>query len=162
MTSKVTSGSSVKKNESISLIERYALPYYSSCILSIIIWTVYFHANEPAYMVALAFTLPMLGKLFANDSYPVLNSIEHNRNIFQVFPLVANVLFTWITIAIIFIDYPVKGYTTQQQIQFFLTLLLLVPGSIDASHELIHRPQWPFKVLGFVNMALFQFTVYPI
>lgn len=113
-------------------------------------------------MVALAFTLPMLGKFLANDSYPVLNSIEHNRNIFQVFPLVANIIFTWITIAIIFIDYPVKGYTTQQQIQLFSTLLLLVPGSIDASHELIHRPQWPFKVLGFVNMALFQFTVYPI
>lgn len=165
MTSKVTfdcPSSPMQKKESISVMERYALPYYSSCILYTIVWAVYVHTNEPAYMLAIAFTLPMLGKFFPNDSYPVLNSIEHNKNIFQVFPLVANILFTWITMGIIFIDYPVKEYTTQQRIQLYSTLLLLVPASIDASHELIHRPQWPFKILGFINMSLFQFTVYPI
>lgn len=79
-----------------------------------------------------------------------------------MFPLVANVLFTWITLAKLFIDYPIKGYSGTQITQLVVTLLFTLTASIDASHELIHRPQWGFKVLGFINMAVFQFTVYPI
>lgn len=81
---------------------------------------------------------------------------------FQVFPLIANILFTWVTLAKVFIDYPIKDYSRTQISQLVVTLLFTVPASIDASHELIHRPQWGFKILGFLNMALFQFTVYPI
>jgi len=41
-------------------------------------------------------------------------------------------------------------------------LAYLISPSIDASHELIHRPDFIFRAIGYVNMALFQFTVYPI
>lgn len=34
--------------------------------------------------------------------------------------------------------------------------------SINASHELFHKPQQFAQILGTVNMALFQFSVYPI
>ena len=78
-----------------------------------------------------------------------------------MFPLVAHIILTWITVIKVFIDYPFKEYNDTQDFQAFMTLLYLLPASIDASHELIHRPQMGFKIFGFLNMALFQFTVYP-
>ncbi len=34
--------------------------------------------------------------------------------------------------------------------------------SIDAAHELIHRPENHFKILGFLNMTVYLFNAYPI
>ena len=62
----------------------------------------------------------------------------------------------------VFIDYPFKDYTTYQCVQAYIALMFLLPGSIDAAHELIHRPQTGFRIIGFLNMAVMQFSVYPI
>jgi len=48
-----------------------------------------------------------LGKFLPQDSYPVLHSKEHNRSIFQVFPLVAHSLLTWAAVVFVFTDYQV-------------------------------------------------------
>jgi len=37
----------------------------------------------------------------------------------------------------------------------------MMTPSIDAAHELIHRHETILRALGFTNMALFQFSVYP-
>jgi alkane 1-monooxygenase len=127
----------------------------------LIVWAVYLNTKEPAYTAAMVITIPQLGRLLPKDSYPVFNSSQHNKNIWQVFPLVVHVLFTWTTIAYLFVTYPFKDFTWIQCWQLYVTLLFIVPASIDAAHELIHRPQMGFKAVGFVNMALFQFSVYP-
>lgn len=53
-----------------------------------------------------------VGKLLPKDSSPVTHSAEHNKNIFHVFPLVADILFVWVTMAKIFVDYPFKNYNS--------------------------------------------------
>lgn len=55
--------------------------------------------------------LHYLGKFLPQDSYPVLNSKEHNRSIFQVFPLVAHSLLTWAAVVFVFTDYQVHNYS---------------------------------------------------
>ena len=76
--------------------------------------------------------------------------------------MVVNVLCTWATLALVFIDYPVQNYTNHQTVGLVLALGILLSTSIDASHELFHRSQTVFKGLGFINMVIFQFSVYLI
>ena len=90
----------------ISLIERYALPYYLPTFQLVMIWLIYHQTAEPAYTSAYALLFPFLGKLLPPDNYPIFNSKQHNQNIFQVFPLVTHILFTWITLALVFIYFP--------------------------------------------------------
>ena len=59
-------------------------------------------------------------------------------------------------------DYPFQNYSTIQCVQGYIALMFVLPGSIDAAHELIHRPQTGFRIIGFMNMAVMQFAVYPI
>ena len=59
--------------------------------------------NEPAYALAYVFLIPYLGKFGPKDTGAVYNSKSHNRNIFHSFPLVANVLMTWIMMAYIWL-----------------------------------------------------------
>lgn len=68
----------------------------------------------------------------------------------------------WAVMTYVWITYPVSEYTLVQTFQFSLMLAYLVGTSIDASHELIHRPEFFFQAVGYMNMALFQFAVYPI
>lgn len=112
--------------------------------------------------MAFIFTLLYVGRFLPKDTFPVLHSKEHNKNVWQLFPLVANIMFAWITLGKLFVDYPFKEYSTRQCVLAYLSLMYLIPGSIDASHELIHRPQMIFRVMGFANMAVMQFSVYPI
>ena len=63
-----------EEKSQISFVERYALPYYASCGLYVLIWIAYLKTNEPAYTAAIALCLPYLGKYLPKDSYPVLHS----------------------------------------------------------------------------------------
>ena len=148
--------------QQIGFIERYALQYYLPCLQYALLWTIYLQTNEPAYILMVVFAIQYIGRFLPKDSFPVLNSTEHNKNIFQVFPLVALIICTWVTIGKLFIDNPFADYSIKQCILSGVVLIYTLPAAIDASHELIHRPQQYFKIIGFVNMALFQFTVYPI
>lgn len=51
-----------------------------------------------------------------------------------MFPLVAQILFTWVTVAKLFIDYPIREYSGIQTFAAVITLLFMLPASIDASH----------------------------
>ena len=148
--------------QQMNLFEKYAIPYYMASFSYLTIWAIHLTTNEPAYSCAFILSLIYFGRFFPNDSYPILHSRANNRNIFQVFPMVSHILLTWTTLAYVFVTYPFKDYTQIQCVQAFLALVYTVPGSLDAAHELIHRPQWAFRALGFANMAVFQFSVYPI
>jgi hypothetical protein len=151
-----------ESDQALSFVERYALPYYAPCLQILAVWLVFLLTSSPMYTAALVLIPLYLGKLLPKDSFPVLHSSQHNRNIFHVFPLVADILMVWVTMGVLFVSFPFSRFSTFETVNAVTTLLFIVAPSIDAAHELIHRPQTAFKVIGFVNMALFQFTVYPI
>lgn len=59
-------------------------------------------------------------------------------------------------------DRSIDRYNTTQCVQTMLTLLFTVVPSVNTAHELLHRPSKVMQTLGFLNMVILQFTVYPI
>jgi hypothetical protein len=58
--------------------------------------------------------------------------------------------------------YEQYNYSTSSIISAIISLNYAIGTCIDASHELIHRPETYFRVIGFLGLIPFQFTTYPI
>ena len=110
------------------------MPYYTPCLQVLIVWAIYLSTPSPILTTAFVLIFPYLGKLLPNDSYPVLNSTQHNKNIFHVFPLVAHILLIWVSMLKLFIDYPFNHYSTFETVNALTTLAFVVSPSIDAAH----------------------------
>lgn len=54
------------------------------------------------------------------------------------------------------------SFSAAEKVMVFLFLGLGSSPSIDASHQLIHRPENYFKILGYLNMTVYLFNAYPI
>lgn len=73
-------------------------------------------------------------------------------NIIQLFYMI---YYTW-TI------YGQINHSYQSLISCMLALAVTGGTTIDGSHELIHRNEWPLKIIGFIGLIPFLFTTYPI
>jgi hypothetical protein len=121
-----------------------------------------FYYEKPFYFFAFIVTFPFWGKFMPKDDLKVTNANYHNKNIFHALPLASSVIGNFITLAYLCINFPYFNYTGLEYFICGFSVVLLITPSIDASHELIHRPENFFKALGFLNMTVFLFNVYPI
>jgi hypothetical protein len=74
-----------------------------SAVLFVGVAMILVKTNEPDYALAYIFIIPYLGKFGSKDASAVSNSKIYNRNIFHVFPLVANVFMSWIMVTYIWL-----------------------------------------------------------
>jgi len=69
-----------------------------------------------------------------------VNSQYHNKYKYHAYPLVANVIGTWLFLAWCIIYLDLNIYNQAETIQLAFTIGMVISPSIDAAHELIHRP----------------------
>jgi hypothetical protein len=96
------------------------------------------------------------------DDSEVTNAKYHNKNIYHALPLATCVIANFATIVYLCLYFPYLKYSGFESFIAGFSVVLLIAPSIDASHELIHRPEFFFRVIGFLNMTIFFFNVYPI
>ena len=125
----------------------------------------YAYTKQINYSIAIVGLIPLLGKLLPKDDLKVTNAKFHNKHNYHVYPLVSCVMTNLIMIAVICIYFPhnfFHSFSTSEIIMVFSFVGIASSPSIDAAHELIHRPENHFKILGFLNMTVYLFNAYPI
>ena len=86
-----------------------------------------------------------------------------NSNLWLMGPCVLCCLSTPLIMAIIWLNYDyLVGDSWLQWVSCPFMMAFIIGGSIDASHELIHRPELAFKVIGVGNLFFYQFMAYPL
>jgi alkane 1-monooxygenase len=147
---------------SIGFIEKYAIQYYTTTLLYVAFHAINYYMQKPFYFFAFIVLFPFLGKLMPKDDMQITNAKYHNKNIYHALPLASCVIANFLTIAYLCLHFPYLQYTGIEYFMAVFSTVLLITPSIDASHELIHRPEFFFRVIGFLNMTVFWFNVYPI
>jgi hypothetical protein len=125
----------------------------------------YAYTKRINYSIVVLGIIPLLGKLLPKDDSKVTNAKFHNKHNYHVYPLVSCVMTNLIMIAVICIYFPhnfFHSFSTSEIIMVFTFVGFASSPSIDAAHELIHRPENHFKILGFLNMTVYLFNAYPI
>ena len=147
----------------MDISDSFALKYYG--FLPVIVVTGYFiyYMHDPFLaFLFIGFENSLTNYLY-RDSKNTKFSKELNKNALQVFPLVLSCLMTPIMLCVYWNCYDeVIGNSLLHWFASLVTLSFTVGGSIDASHELLHRYEWICKVICYVNLWFYQFTVYPI
>lgn len=125
----------------------------------------YAYTKQINYSIVILGLIPLLGKLLPKDDLKVTNAKFHNKHNYHVYPLASCVMTNLIMIAVICIYFPhnfFHSFSTSEIIMVFTFVGIASSPSIDAAHELIHRPENHFKILGFLNMTVYLFNAYPI
>ena len=72
--------------------------------------------------------------MLRGDSLPITNLNYYNRSIWHIFPLLTNMLATWVCLIFFYIHYPCGTYTWTQTVELVLAIMMIIVGSIDAAH----------------------------
>lgn len=110
-----------------------------------------------------------LGSVLSIGAYlPLTDTTDHtyskqlNKHASVMGPCVLSCIMTPVILGIFWFNYDTligEGYGNY--IGGILALTFMVGGSIDAAHELLHRHEFGFKALSYIDLYFFQFTVYP-
>lgn len=90
--------------------------------------------------MAVVLILPNIGHLLPLDDQSNTHSKEINSSIKHSIPLVLNAVTVWLTLAYFWTNYASIAATTSSLIAGVICLGFLTSSSIQASHEMIHRP----------------------
>ena len=126
--------------QEVGFIEKYAIAYYLPTFNLLIYALFICQFQKPFYSYAYALLLPFVGKFLPRDNYEITHSKFHNKYNYHAYPLAANLVGTWLFLAwcIVYIDLNI--YSGAESLQLAALIGVGLGPSIDAAHELIHRP----------------------
>lgn len=120
------------------------------------------YTNTPAYIYAFILAYNYLGKFLPNDDGPIQNAKVHNNSLKHIAPLVSYLLSVWALLGYVWITFPFATYSASESIALAFSVMIFLSSSVNCAHELFHRPDLIFQIIGRMHMATLQFAVYPI
>jgi hypothetical protein len=122
------------------------------------------YTGKPALVIAFVLIIQSLGRFLPKDSgnFTAEHSKYHNAHFYHMVPLLANVFATWGVLAYTWSKYSVLTVNLETYLMSAQAVALIISTSLNASHELFHKTPFWCRAVGVLNMAVFQFSVYPI
>lgn len=159
------SASKSDKNITLTAAEKYGLKFYSFfisqlCTLALLLTT----RSIPLALGFVSF-YNVIGNFL-----PIKVDIERekhinklqNNNKYLLGPLIASCLSTPIILYVLWRNYDqLVGDSVLELIPTLFVFGFAISGSIDASHELLHRTESFCKFFSYLNLFFLQFTIYP-
>jgi len=159
--SSVTDSKPGFSNNVFAFIYKHGLQYYASILNFLVIWGIHVYTNEPRYIFAYYYTLLYSGKLFPKDAYPGADPVEEIKSKKHLIPLLLYTLIIWIMVIGVFVTFPLQHYNTTQTIVFTVLAMAVLSVTIGVAHDYLHCPYGVLKLVGKLQLAIIQFTVYP-
>lgn len=151
------------KNPTMGFAEKFGLKYYAFTI-NLLIYVGVYELTHSMEIVLLAIVfLPRIGSFFPKDDVPKEETYQQiNKNYYHMFAPAGSVLQLFYLVYFTWTNYGEISHSYQSLISCVLAFGIAGSPTIDASHELIHRNEWPLKLTGFLGLIPFLFTTYPI
>lgn len=152
------------QGENIPFSHKYAIRYYcfliQQCIgLALAFWS----HNMTLVMLFSIFHNVMAFLIPAKEPLDQKYAKQLNKSLAVMGPPIVSCLMTPVMLGIFWVHFDtLVGDSIANYLAAIISLVFLIGGSIDAAHELLHRPETFCKVICFFNLFFYQFTVYPI
>ena len=147
----------------MGFFEKYAIKYYAFILNLVLYAGVYELTGSMEIVLAAVYLLPRIGSFLPKDNLnETANWKQYNTTWFHMLAPVGSVLNVYTLIWYTWINYPTISHSYQSIISCLFAFSIAGGATIDACHELIHRPQILLRVTGFLGLVPFQFTTYPI
>ncbi len=136
----MTSSTIVPKKKTISFFEKYALAYYTPSILIMCYMALLEHYKTPYVFASIVAFVSLIGYYLPfKDARNSEFSKEINSSQWATYPLISSCLCTPLFLSYVWLRYDQLVFTNGDFIYMLLGTVYAIGGSIDASHELLHR-----------------------
>ena len=147
----------------ISFAEKYALIYYTPVLYQLISMSFLLHTyNIKLFFAINTFIIVWNYYVPLEDRVNTKFSLSLNKTKWALIPVILYCLSTPIALYLVWSNYDQLILSTFDWIVGLYAISNFLGASINASHELFHRQQIYCKIVSFVTLFFYQFTIYPI